>query len=245
MNKAEQKEFKKEISNIRRLNKFQRISMKKYFLSSLFYSVVMFGFNNEITDEVLKINEESSKINNTEDEILSFLTKYKNLIDYNEGIKIINLLDELNEKTIRYYYEQLDNIDEACEINNRNRVVRDRKKFDSLIDSNYYRILVFALIINFDDIKKFLNFNDYFWNDLYDKIYFLDPDESYEKDNYGISFLDDEVKIVLPKIVNLDTSIISINILVNIYNKFYKGKIDSKKMEDDFKNNYLIKKIKR
>ncbi len=245
MNKLEQKDFKKEISDIKKLNFLQRISMKKYLLSSLFYSVIMFGFNNRITDEVFKINDEFSKINDVEKKMFSFLVKHKEIIDYNEGISIINMLDGVNEKTIRYLYKQLDNIDEACEIKNKDRIVRDKKDFDFLTDSNYYKILVLALIINIDDVKEFLNFNECFWNDLYNKIHFLNLDKFPKQDSYGIKFLDDDVKIYLPKIVNLDTSITSINILTEIYNKFYKGKIDSKKLEEEFKYDYLVKKIKR
>lgn len=245
MNAKEKKEIKKEISSIKRLNVSQRLTMKKYFLKSLLYSVIMFGPQNNITYEVFNINKENSRINSSEDDLLFFLKKYSEIIDYNAAVSFLNLLDDINEKTIMYYLRQYDNIDEACELNNKNRVVRDKKNFDSLIDSKYYKILAYALTLNFDDIKEFLNIGDYFWEEILSRVEFVDYSSISNKELYGVIFLDDDIKIVLPKIVNLETSIMSIDILVNIYNKYYRGSRNSNDLEEKFTYEYLVKKMNK
>ena len=95
---------------------------------------------------------------------------------------------------------------------------------------------------NFDDIKEFLNYGKIFWNDIMDKIVFVDSHD--EQSKYGLIFGSDDIKILIPKIVNLETALTSISILSDVYNKYYntKNKVD---LKDDFVSNYLVKKIEK
>lgn len=240
MDKNEVKELVKEISNIKRLNIGQNLSMKKYYLKTFLYSLIVFGYNSNITQEVFKVYDEYTSIKQKEKRLLTFLKKNLDKIDYKEACNFLDEIDDLNEKIITYLIEQFDNIEEACDLKNENRCVRDKRNFPILTDGKRYDIMLQSLIINFDDIKEFLGYEDYFWNDILDKIEFVD--DSY-KGSYGLFFLEEDVKIILPKIVNLETSIICINNLSLIYNKYYSTNPKGKDLESEFKNTYLVKKI--
>jgi len=243
MTKEEGKEIKRIIRNINYLNIGQKIIMYKYFLKTLLYSIIIFGCFSEITSEVLNLRLESKKINSEENDIFSFIKKNLDKMNYEEVLDFIEVLNDLNSETIIYYLGQYDNIETACDMHSENRYIRDKKSFKTLKESNDYKINALALTITFDNIKEFLHYDDYFWNEISEKIHFVD-NHSYEG-KYGVIFDLDDIKIVLPEIVNLHTALISITVISDIYSKYYSRNKNNHDLQTEFKKKYLVKIIKK
>ena len=243
MNIDEQKKLKKEISSIKRLNIEQKFLMFKYFLQSYLYSIIMFGFSNDVSEEVVKLHKEFSLIESSESDLLYFINKHKKEMDYIEAMNFIDYIDETNSNTIKYYLSQFDNANVSCDVNNVNRIIKDKKDFDTLIDTSHYKVLAYSLILTFDDIKKFLNYEEFFWYDISEKIEFIDSRSVSSNHFYGLHFLADDIKIVLPEIINFETCITSINILSDIHNKYYKK--EDRNFEKEFEDSISSKIYKK
>lgn len=242
MTKEESKQIRNIIHEVNCLNISQKLTMYKYYLKTVLYTIIVFGYSSDLTLSTMCLHSESSSISCVEKDILSFIKKNIDKIDYEEALEYIDMLDNLNDKTVIYYLEQYDNIETACDMHSQKRYKKDKKEFSTLIESNFYKICAYGLTINFDDIKEFLNYGKIFWNDIMDKIVFVDSHD--EQSKYGLIFGSDDIKILIPKIVNLETALKSISILSDVYNKYYntKNKVD---LKNDFVSNYLVKKIEK
>lgn len=243
MTKEESKKIKNMIHNIKYLNVGQKLIMYKYFLKTIIYSIIIFGYYSDITSEVVDLYLENKKVSSEENNIFSFIKKNLDKMNYDEVLDYIEMLSTLNSETIIYYLEQYDNIETACDMHSENRYIRDKKNFKTLIETKDYKLSALALTITFDNIKEFLNYDDYFWNEIIEKIQFIDSHDY--KGKYGIVFDSDDIRIILPELVNLDTALISISILSEIYNKYYTHSKSDADLESEFKNYYLTKKLKK
>lgn len=243
MTKEEAKEIKKIIHNIKHLNIGQKLVMYKYFLKTFLYSVIIFGCFSDITSEVLNIHSENIRVSSEESDIFSFIKKNLNKMNYDEVISYLEKINDLNSETIIYFLEQYDNIETACDMHNENRYRRDKKDFKTLIESKDYKLYALGLTITFDSIKEFLKYDDYFWNEINEKLDFVNYN-NYEG-KYGVIFDSEDVRIVLPEIVNLDTALMSITIISDIYNKYYFKNRINKDLHSEFKKEYLVKVLKK
>ena len=73
------------------------------------------------------------------------------------------MLDELNDKTVEYYYGVIDEIEDAVDMGEEFRGTRPVKHFPTLIQSNSYANEVKALALNKQAIREFLGYEEEFW----------------------------------------------------------------------------------
>lgn len=146
MSKEEYKELRSIIRNIKYLNINQSIVMYKYFFKALLYSLIIFGYSSDVTRDIMCLCNENSCISSLEKDILCFISKNLKKLDYIETIDYLDMLDSLNNKTVVYYLEQLDNIEFLCDIKNEKKYIRDKKEFKTLIEGNEYKIKALSLL---------------------------------------------------------------------------------------------------
>ncbi len=130
------------------------INIAKDAISLFIKSTLLFGINSNQSKESLNTLKEMFKILKKEKEILYEIANNINYIDLNETSDFIDTLDELNENTYNYYDSILENIDISCEIRNKNRVIKPRESFNSLITDNSYVKKEKELIKKKDDLIK-------------------------------------------------------------------------------------------
>lgn len=173
---------------------------------------------------------------------------------------LIDKLDDLADKTIIYYYNLLDDLEQEIEIDKGQPYKRLPKNFETLLENNEFKFMVYGLDLTIDDIKNYLDYDETFWNYIKDKIkVFKNPylDYDLKMNYYGVWYDLDENKeltkliICIPKIVDLKTAQIALHELKhahNIYMSILKEdsilEKNAKQEEYKFKNNYLKKKIK-
>ena len=262
MNNSEYLNLIDDIKNIKKENIEEIILITKYCLNTYINSVIVFGFNSKVTQDITNVLKEVINIIKEEHNMLNFLKEYTKDSNVNEVNNFIIELDILNEETIQYYYHVLDGIEDACDIELEWKANRPVKHFKSLIDSYDYHKKLYGLILSTEDIKKFFNYPKEFWNYIDKKTYLLDSRLEQNKDFYGVNMkLNEEkyltdIKIFIPEIINLETALINVHEIKHAYDLYERlGKIidkdeleyeeTSKKYEQNFKERYLVKRYQQ
>lgn len=117
------------------------------------------------------------------------------------------------------------------------------------------------IIFNFDDIKKYLNYEKEFWEFIKSKILFIS--DNIESNKYFYSVLrkekDDiliDIKIIVPKIIDLKTTLINIHEFKHAYDlyKVFGKKVyisdteyEKRAMNEEIKfiDNKILNKVRR
>ncbi len=260
MTKGELKVLKKDIKKTKIENIEAKIMMYKEYLLFLINILIKKGLSNNYLKELTKIKAEYIAILTEENNLLNLILRNginKNIDAINN---LIDKLDDLADKTIIYYYNLLDDLEQEIEIDKGHPYKRLPKNFETLLENNEFKFMVYGLDLTIDDIKNYLDYDETFWNYIKDKIkVFKNPYLDYDSkmDYYGVWYDLDENKeltkliICIPKIVDLKTAQIALRELKHAHD-IYMGilKEDSvleknaKQEEYKFKNNYLKKKIK-
>ena len=206
--------------------------------------------NSEDYQNILQIEKEialmSAKVMTMLDEIHLALT----------GFTLI--LDDLNDKTVEYYYNVIEEIEDAVDMKEERRGIRPRKDFPTLIQTNSYANEVVALTINKKAIKEFLGYEEEFWEHIQEN------DETALRTNYEgvvntayaiyISNSDgtvNRVRMYIPEIADLDGALLAIKTYQKAH-AIYKsiGKVyDASGFEVDeevmtkFQDEYLAEQI--
>lgn len=211
MTKFEKKELKYEINELKKLNVEQNILIFKYLIEAHINALLTFGISNKVTKETIDLFKKYRKIIRREDNIYDYLLKNYKLIDINESIELLDLLDELNSKTVEYFYSIFDDILDACLSGEEIRAKHNKKNFDTLDETDEYEYLTKGLTINYDDIKQYLNYPNEFWNYVKNKTIILDSHQ-YEAEYFYkvLTKFEDEklkdIKIIIPNIINNNTA---------------------------------------
>lgn len=172
MDKIEKKFLKETLKEIRYKTLLQQRDILKYFLESYVRSILIFGTSNEVTKETIRIYKELKEIQEKEYEIHEFLKRNALKIDEIATAELLNHLDELNDKTIIYYYEALDDILTACDLKNEIYAKHKEKDFKTLNETNTYKIAAASLLIAYEDLKQMLEFEEEFWKYIEQRIIF-------------------------------------------------------------------------
>ena len=260
MTKDELKVLKKDIKKTKIENIEAKIMMYKEYLLSIINILIKKGLSNNYLKELTKIKAEYIAILTEEDNLLNLILKNginKNVDAINN---LIDKLDDLADKTIIYYYNLLDDLEQEIEIDKGYPYKRLPKDFETLLENNEFKFMVYGLDLTIDDIKKYLDYDETFWNYIKNKIKVLKSpylDYDSKMDYYGVWYDLDENKeltkliICIPEIVDLKTAQIAIHELKHAHD-IYMGVLkedsvlekNAKQEEYKFKNNYLKKKIK-
>lgn len=110
----------KELCNEIRKYKFEMIEetafLFAYTLKTYIYSLISFGIGSMVTSDVKNILYEIANINRFELKILNFIKSKVNHIDNSVAFQIIDEMNEDKSLDIEYYYQVLDDIDDAIDM---------------------------------------------------------------------------------------------------------------------------------
>lgn len=257
MNQCEEKELIKEIGNIKKQNVEEIILMIQYCLTTYIKSLMIFGFQSTVTKDVVSIWKEFCDILIEERNIMNVLLQYKGLGDFTQIITLVDSLNRLNENTIRYYYDVLDDIEVACEMKTEWRAKRKKKPFETLMETKSYHRQACALLLNMDDIKTFLNYPPTFWKYIEKRLIYTD-----DCFFHGVNMKMDaneclvDMKIMIPIITNLQTALVTIHELKHAYDLYQilgkpldkdedEYEKSARDLEGIFEEKYMVKKYQQ
>ena len=254
VNISEKEELINKINDMRHGEAEQMILTVFYSLKNYFRSLYSFGLNSKVTKDNLKVIQEMFFIIKVERKLLNYIVKNIDTFAIGSTFNIVEMLDELNDKTILYYYKVMDDITFACDIKDEGKGSRIPCDFTSLSFSHNYVQEIVALSENLESLQSFLGFEEEFWCFIKKKIAFTD--KSFQSDIPSVTpFYDKEglvsdLKLVMPKISNLETALLSIRLYKEAYEIYkllgkkldYKLLEDSKQLEEFYKKEYLYKK---
>ena len=242
-------EIKKNLMKNRDLNLEEQALMTMYAIKSYLGSLFKFGIKSEATKDALRVRKEFRRILKEEDKIFLFLLTNIYNINIDSLANMVDMLDDLNERTVEYYYRVLDDIDEAVELGDENRAKRIPKNFDTLIESKSYRQELMGLVENHRTIRDFLNYPDEFWEFMKDRYRTVEMDPETMEHEAGIAKYYDkdgnisDLVMVCPKPVDLYSSLAALRIWAEAYETYkcigkHAALYDIKPL-DDLKLQYL------
>lgn len=259
MTKDELKALKKDIRETQIQNIEAKIMMYKEYIFLFINILIEKGLSDNYLEELIKIKAEYIAILNEENNLLNLILKNGINKNINAVDELIIKLNDLNKKTIIYYYSLLDDIESEIEINRNYSYRRIPKNFETLTETDEFKFMVNGLNLTINDVKIYLNYGNDFWNYIKDKTKVIkNPYSNYDlkMDYYGIWYDFNKNKeltkliICIPEIVDLKTAQIVIHEFRHAHD-IYSGNIKedyileefAKQEENKFKNNYLKKKI--
>lgn len=229
-----------------------------YGLSSYFKSLFTFGRSNKVTRDNLNIIKEMFSILRTERTLLNYILRNIDNFDINAAHDVVRMLDDVNDGTVRYYYDLIEDIEDAIDFDQEFRGYRPRNGYPTLIDDRTYAGEVIALSENSENLKAFLGFENDFWEFIKDKTKKVDTSvDIMDKMVYAIPIYNHEgiivsLQMMLPKVYNLESALIAIRVYKKAY-EIYKligkkldGEIlsDASQLQDAYKKEYLPRKAK-
>lgn len=253
MDKNEKKFLKESLRETKYKTLLQQRDILKYFLESYIKSILIFGISSEVTKETLRIYKELKEIQDKEYEIHEFLKRNALKIDEIATAELLNRLDELNDKTIEYYYEALDDMITACDLKNETYIKHRKKNFETLNETNAYKIAAGSLLITYEDLKQMLEFEEEFWKYIEQRIVFRNSNTN---SKFTIDIKLDEnnntkdFTLVLPSIVDIFSVKKCIELISYAYVLYtYIGReIDDENIlnmpEEEKINEYILTKFK-
>jgi hypothetical protein len=196
-----------------------------YGLGSYFKSLFRFGGSSKVTRDNLNVIKEMFDILKTEREMLNFILRNLDRFDITSTQDVVQMLDDLNDKTIDYYYEVIDDLEDAVDMRDENRAIRPRKDFPTLIQTNSYTNEVKALALNKQAIREFLGYEEEFWTYIksMDRSDVRVPYEgakvmSYAIPLYGQTGIVSGLKMYIPEIADLSSALLAIQTYEKAYN---------------------------
>ena len=260
MTKDELEILKKDIKEIKIENILTKIMMCKEYIFLLIIILAKKGLSNNYLEELIKIKNEYMAILREENKLLNMILKNGINKDITAIDDLIGKLNDLADTTITYYYSLLDDIEKEIEFNRNYPYRRLPKNFKTLIETDEFKLMAHGLNLAIEDVKKYLGYDDDFWNYIQDKTKIIkNPYLDYDLKihYYGVWYEFNERKelakliICIPEVVNLKTAQIAIHEFRHAHD-IYTSKIQedsiledtAKQEEDKFKTDYLKKRIK-
>ena len=87
-----------------------------YSLSSYFKSLFTFGTGSSVTKDNINVIKEMFNILKSERILLNFMLRNIDKFNINAVTDIVGSMDELNDRTVEYYYKVIEDIEEAVEM---------------------------------------------------------------------------------------------------------------------------------
>lgn len=256
--KNEKEQLLNEIKDMKGGSYEQMALITYYSLSSYFKSLLTFGGHSTVTKDNLNVIKEMFNILKKERQLLNFILEHIEEFEVDAVCNVVNILDDLNDKTVEYYYNVIEDIEVACDMNDEKRGRRPRKGFPTLIQSDSYSNEVIALAETKDNIKTFLGFEEEFWNYIEKHEYSLRTTPELAQEVAYVTYLVDEnhnvagMKLLVPEVVDLSTALLAIKLYQQAYDiyKMIGFKYDSHMIEDytekqaKYQSDYLFSKDK-
>lgn len=221
----QKEEITSDIKSMKKGSYEQMWLITMYGLSSYFKSLFAFGGNSKITKDNLNVIKEMFCILKTERDMLNFILRNLDKFEINATEDVVQMLDDLNDKTVEYYYSVIEEIEEAVDMKEEHRGLRPFKNFPTLIQGNSYSNEVKALALNKKAIREFLGYEDEFWTFIAnkDRTDVRVPYEGAKSMSYAIPLYDREsgnvvdVKMYIPEIADLDSALLAIQTYEKAY----------------------------
>ena len=243
--KKEELEIVKDIKDILSTFKEEKRAMFKYCLESYVHSLIIFGINSKIAKECIEIWNSFMNVLNDEINIYNFLIRNSDKINYDECCLFVDKIEELSEDTILYFYSMLDDIEDACDTKQDFRARHSKKKFLYINESDEFKNEAIGLVLNFDDIKNYFNYEEDFWKFIENKLRRVNNDNMnyetimhFDKDNCL-----DDMRIIVPSVINLFTACVNIHELKHahdLYSLLGKEVNNEEEFEERAKNEEYI-----
>lgn len=196
-----------------------------YGLGSYFKSLFRFGGSSKVTRDNLNVIKEMFSILKTEREMLNFILRNLDRFDITSTQDVVQMLDDLNDKTVEYYYGVIDEIEDAVDMGEEFRGTRPVKHFPTLTQSSSYANEVKALALNKQAIREFLGYEEEFWTYIadMDKTDVRVPYEGAKGLSYATPLYDSAtvnvaaVKMYIPEIADLASALLAIQTYEKAY----------------------------
>lgn len=260
MDKIDTKVAKTVISKIERINFAQKNYMLYNFIGTYLISLINYG-NSDITKDSYNIYRQFRLIQKEEHKLHKFILKNSENMIFEKFLELIEILEQLNEETLTYYLNALNDIITACQTKNELYASHEKKNFDTLIDTNEYRIQASGLTITKEDIKEFLNYPEEFWKYVETRIKRIDGSKKENEIFYvtlmkfdeNNKFLSD-IKVLIPHITDIKTAQVNVHELKHAYDLYQQlgQEIDENNpeyeqsamlLEQEFRKRYVLKKF--
>lgn len=197
-----------------------------YSLESYFKSLFTFGSKSSTTKDTLNVIKEMFQIVKRERTIFNYILNNMEQFNVDAIEDVVTILDDLNDKTLEYYYRVIDEIEDAIDMKDERRSIRPRKNFDTLTQTDSYARDVIALAERKSDIKSFLGYEEEFWQ------YIKGIERSVEVTSdiaqeiaYVTALIDNDnkvsgMKLLVPDVVDLKTALTAIKCYAKAYNLY-------------------------
>lgn len=249
-----------DLEEMKKLQFEEMFLITSYSLEGYFKSLFTFGIKSKITKDNLNIIKEMFSILMKERKMLNYILANLDSFNLSAVANVIGIIDDVNDKTVRYYYNVMQEITDACEAKDELRGNRPSKDFPTLIQSDSYTNEVIALALNKSSIKDFLGYEDKFWKFIENKditnikvCYEIAKDATYVIPLYDEFGIVSDIKMMIPEVVDLETALLCIQQYQKAYEIFkslgsrYETKDNSEVLEKlhiKFQNSYLPRKTK-
>lgn len=231
MNRWERHDLKCDIRICKLDNFVHMIYFTRQWLETLFRSIITFGISSVATKESIKTFLEIKKIVKTENNLYYYLYKHSKTAKNETTGAYLEELFELNEDTFNYYSAFLDDIQVACELKQDYRIIWEKKSFKTLIESNEFFTKLLEILIDEDELLKYLNiskeFLTYINEDQFKTIY-VDYNNELEREFIGVNYKLDEdgtlkdIKLYVPEVINLTTALLYIHTCYSAFELYKK-----------------------
>ena len=245
-----------EILETKKLNIEELYLIVKYAMGAYIGAVKTFGFRGDVSKKSLRVIRDFWKVLREENYLMNFLMTNIDILDNDAVERFMSLLNELNNKTVSYYYDYIESIEDACVTIEEKMAMKPQKDFETLTESSVYREEAVSLLENLESIKAFLGFPEDFWLYINDKVDVVNVDaKAMEKMFYAVAVLNEDntinsIKVLVPEVVDYDSAMIAINIYNKAYELYKKlgTKADSlnldhsDELKDEFSDVYIPRK---
>ena len=259
MDKNDKKLLKEVINEYNDGNNEEYVDVLRKVIYTYLRAFVSFGPNHRITKEVKEIWEEYKSNHNAEYGYQQLLIKNYKLMHYSEALDFLDLLQDYDEQSVKYYRESFNDIVDACDTKVEFRANHKPKKFKALADERQILLSYRGLTLSREEIIDFLGYPQEFWDYLKPRMREVDP--WVEENKYFwktfLKFDDNKIlcdmRVCVPGIVNIQTACVNVHEFKHAYDMYKllgqevdeenpKYEDDARRMEKIFCDEYVLKK---
>lgn len=217
MDRFDRSDIKHDI-NVSKLANFNHIiDFSITCLKAIVQSIKAFGINSIATRESIQSFIEYRKSLIAETAIYNYLYHRLKVAKYDAVDEYLHNIFELSEDTYNYYDAYLEEILVACDLKQEHRIVREKKSFQTLIESNEFFAKLLEILIDEDAILAYLKVSKEFMDFINEhdlRTIYIDYNDELEREFIGVNYKLDEngilkdIKLFVPPIIDLNTALI-------------------------------------
>lgn len=215
MDKTERHDLKCDIKVSKQDNYYHLYDFFTSWITAMARSTITFGINSKATKETFKTLQEYYQNLKKEHSLYDYLYRHSKSADNEATGEYLQEIFELSEDTFTYYIDFLDEIIVACDLNQEHRVIRAKKSFATLLESNEFFAKLLELLIDKDNILSYIHVNKEFIKFINEdnfRVAHIDYNNPREREFIGVNVKVNsegniaDIKIFVPTITNLETA---------------------------------------